>query len=58
VVANRQLIHELFDWCKGVDGDKDNSIDGLFFSEIETISKNIISSLQITEKGENNNTDI
>ena len=46
IVANRQLIHELFDWCKGVDGDKDTVTDGLFFFEIEYISNNIITTLQ------------
>lgn len=57
VVANRQLIHELFDWCRGVDGDKDTATDGLFFSEIESISTKLMASLQI-EKIENNNTAI
>jgi hypothetical protein len=42
LVANRQLIHELFDWCKGVDGEK----NGIFFYEIENISIRIIKEMK------------
>ena len=44
IVPNRQLIHELFDWCKEVDGAGENQ--RLFFSEIEKISQNLIAILQ------------